>query len=114
MADNQTPQPDYDAIAQQAYEWLKKRRAKGEISTFEVLMKINGYKWGSKELKQLEELDLFEVHGRLLRLIKKGKEYVADFSAYEVRRSVHWSSVQYPICFPEEIEHRQQFGTSDD
>ena len=42
-------------------------------------MKINGYKWGSKELEQLEELDLFEVHGRLLRLIKKGKEYVADF-----------------------------------
>ena len=41
MADIQTPQPDYDAIAQQAYEWLKKRRAKGEISTFEVLMKIN-------------------------------------------------------------------------
>ena len=51
MADNQTLQPDYDAIAQQAYEWLKKRRAKGEISTFEVLMKIDGYKWGSKELK---------------------------------------------------------------
>ena len=41
-----TPQPDYDAIAHQAYEWLKKRRAKREISTFEVLMKINGYKWG--------------------------------------------------------------------
>ena len=40
MADNQTHQPDYDAIAQQAYEWLKKRRAKGEISTFEVLMKF--------------------------------------------------------------------------
>lgn len=83
MADNQTPQPDYDAIAQQAYEWLKKRRAKGEISTFEVLMKIYGYKWGSNELEQLEDLDLFEVHGRLLRLIKKGNEYVADFSAYE-------------------------------
>ena len=83
MADTKTPQPDYDFIAQQTYEWLKKRRAKGEISTFEVLMKINGYKWGSKELEQLEELDLFEVHGRLLRLIKKGKEYVADFSAYE-------------------------------
>ena len=36
-----------------------------------------------KELEQLVELDLFEVHGRLLRLIKKEKEYVADFSAYE-------------------------------
>lgn len=83
MADIQTLQPNYDAIASQAYEWLKKRRTKGEISTFEVLMKINGYKWGSKELDQLEELDLFEVHGRLLRLIKKEKEYVADFSAYE-------------------------------
>ena len=83
MADTQTSQPDYDDIAHQAYEWLKKRRAKSEISTFEVLMKINGYKWGSKELEQLEELDLFEVHGRLLRLIKKEKEYVADFSAYE-------------------------------
>ena len=83
MADTKTLQPDYDAIAQQAYEWLKKRRAKGEISTFEVLMKVNGNKWGSKELERLEELDLFEVHGRLLRLIKKGNEYVADFSAYE-------------------------------
>ena len=83
MADTKTPQPDYDAIAQQAYEWLKKRRAKGEISTFEVLMKINGYMWGSKELEQLEDLELFEVHDRLLRLIKKGNEYVADFSAYE-------------------------------
>ena len=50
MADTKTPQPDYDFIAQQAYEWLKKRRAKGEISTFEVLTKINGYKWSSKEL----------------------------------------------------------------
>ncbi|MBQ7272617.1 MAG: hypothetical protein IJR12_03300 [Bacteroidales bacterium] len=83
MADTKTPQPNYDAIAQQAYEWLKKRRAKGEISTFEVLMKINGYKWGSKELELLEDLDLVEVHDRLLRLIKKGNEYVADFSAYE-------------------------------
>ena len=46
MNDTQTPQPDYDAIAHQAYEWLKKRRAKREISTFEVLMKINGYKRG--------------------------------------------------------------------
>ena len=83
MTTSQTPQPDYDAIAHQAYEWLKKRRAKREISTLEVLMKINGYKWGDKELEQLEELDLFEIHERLLRLIKKGKEYVADFSAYE-------------------------------
>ena len=58
-------------------------RLAGEISTFEVLTKINGYKWDSKEFEQLEELDLFEVHGRLLRLIKKEKEYVADFSAYE-------------------------------
>ena len=46
-------------------------------------MKINGYKWGSKELELLEDLDLVEVHDRLLRLIKKGNEYVADFSAYE-------------------------------
>ena len=66
MADTKTPQHDYDSIAQQAYEWLKKRRAKGEISTFEVLMKINGYKWGSKELEQLEELDLFGVQGSRL------------------------------------------------
>ena len=83
MADTQTPQPDYDAIARQAYEWLKNRRAKGEISTFEVLMKIKGYKWGDKELEQFEEMDLFEIHNRLLRLIKKEKEYVADFSAYD-------------------------------
>ena len=78
MSDIQTPQPDYNAIARQAYEWLKKRRETVEISTFEVLMEINGYKWGSKELEQLERLDLFDVHYRLLRLIRKEKEYVAD------------------------------------
>lgn len=78
MTDTQTPQPDYDAIARQAYEWLKKRRETGEISTFEVLMEINGYKWGSKELEQLERLDLFEVHYRLQRIIRKEKEYVAE------------------------------------
>ena len=61
----------------------RRRWAKGEISTFEVLMKINGYKWGDKELEQISELDLFEVHNRLLRLIKKEKKYVADFSAYD-------------------------------
>ena len=83
MADNQTPLPNCEDVARLAYEWLKKRRSKGEISTFEVLMKINGYKWGSKELEQLENLDLFEVHGRLLRIIKKEKEYEADFSAFE-------------------------------
>lgn len=82
MTDSQRPQPDYDTIARQAYEWLKKRRAIGEISTFVVLMKINGYKWESKELEQLEELNLFEVHNRLLRLIRKEKEYVGD-SAYK-------------------------------
>lgn len=83
MNDTQTPWAVYDDIAHQAYEWLKKRRAKREISTFEVLMEINRHKWGDKEQEQLEELDLFVVHERLLRLIKKGKEYVADFSAYE-------------------------------
>ena len=46
MTTPQTPQPDYDAIAHLAYEWLKKRRTKREISTCEMLMKINGYKWG--------------------------------------------------------------------
>ena len=37
MADTKTPQPDYDAIAQQAYEWLKKRRAKSIIVSFEAI-----------------------------------------------------------------------------
>lgn len=82
MSDKKTLQPDYEALTLKAYNWLKKRRARGEISTLEVLIKSNGYKKGCNELEQLMELDLFEVHDRLHRLIEKEKEYVADFSAY--------------------------------
>ena len=83
MADTKTPQPDYDAIAQQAYEWLKKRRAKGEISTSEVVMKVMGLKW--KDLDEFEKADefLLKADDALLRLIERENKYVADFSAYE-------------------------------
>lgn len=74
---------EINAIACSIYEWLKNRRAKGEISTLEALMKVRGYKWGSKELKELEEMDLFEIHSELLRMVNKDKEYMMDFSAYE-------------------------------
>lgn len=83
MADTKTPQPDYDAIAQQAYEWLKKRRVKGEISTSEVVMKVMGLKW--KDLDEFEKADefLLKADDALLRLIERENEYVANFSAYE-------------------------------
>jgi len=83
MADTKTHQPDYNAIAQQAYEWLKKRRAKGEISTSEVVMKVMGLKW--KDLDEFEKADefLLKADDALLRLIERENEYIADFSAYE-------------------------------
>lgn len=83
MAESITPQPDNEALARQAYDWLKKRRSKREISIFEVLMKIKGYKWGDKELKELEDEDLFQFEDCLLKIIKEENEYVADFSAYK-------------------------------
>ena len=42
MVDINTSQMDYEAIAKKAYEWLKKRRAKGEISTSDVVLKVMG------------------------------------------------------------------------
>ena len=83
MADIKTFQPDYEAIAQKAYEWLKKRRAKSEISTSDVVLKVMGLKW--KDLYDFENADefLMNANDALLRLIKKENEYVADFSAYE-------------------------------
>lgn len=67
MAEGKIPRSELEALARQAYNWLKQRRSKREISVFEVLMKIKGYKWGDQELKELKEEN----------------EYVADFSAYE-------------------------------
>lgn len=83
MVDINTSQCDYEAIAQKAYEWLKKRRAKGEISTSEVVMKVMGLKW--KDLNDFEKADeFFSLSGdALLSLIEKENEFVADFSAYE-------------------------------
>ena len=83
MADTKTLQPDYDAIARQAYEWLKKRRSKSEISTSDVVLKVMGLKW--KDLDHIEHADRFlmKAHETILRLIKKENEYVADFSAFE-------------------------------
>ena len=83
MAEDKTPQPEYDALARQAYDWLKRRRSKREISAFEVLMKIKGYKWGDQELKELEDRDLLQFDDSLLKIIEDENEYVADVSAYE-------------------------------
>lgn len=83
MADTKTPQPDYSAIARQAYEWLKKRRSKGEICTEEAVLKAMGLTW--KDLDGFENAEEFlnKSGDALLRLIKKEKEYVADFSISE-------------------------------
>ena len=83
MADIITSQLDYEAIAQKAYEWLKKRRAKSEISTSDVVMKVMGLKW--KDLDDFDRADefLMKADDALLLLIEKENEYVADFSAYE-------------------------------
>ena len=79
MADTKTFQPDYKAAAKQAYEWLKKRRAKGVISTSEAVMKATGLKW-----KDIDNDEFLNKSGdALLRLIKKEKKYVADFSVSE-------------------------------
>ena len=82
MVENKTPRQDYETLAKQAYDWLKKRRSKREISAFEVLMKIKGYKWGDKELEEFEDQDLLNFEDSLLKIIKEENEYVADFSAY--------------------------------
>ena len=83
MVDINTSQMDYEAIAKKAYEWLKKRRAKGEISTSNVVLKVMGLKW--KDLNSFDKADefLMKVDYALLSLIEKENEYVADFSAYE-------------------------------
>ena len=83
MVDINTSQMDYEAIAKKAYEWLKKRRAKGEISTSNVVLKVMGLKW--KDLNGFDKADefLMKVDYALLSLIEKENEYVADFSAYE-------------------------------
>lgn len=83
MADNKSPQPDYEAIARQAYEWLKKRGINKETDTSEAVMKATGLKW--KDLDGIEKADEFlnRSGDALLRLIKKEKEYVADFSISE-------------------------------
>ena len=83
MVDINTSQMDYEAIAKKAYEWLKKRRAKGEISTSDVVLKVMGLK--RKDLNGFDKADKFlmKVDYALLSLIEKENEYVADFSAYE-------------------------------
>lgn len=83
MAETQTSQPDYDAIARQAYEWLKKRGINKEIDTSEAVMKATGLRW--KDLDGIEKAEEFlnRSGDALLRLIKKEKEYVPDFSISE-------------------------------
>lgn len=82
MANTQASQPDCDAIARQIYEWLKVQRSKRDISTSEALLKAKGYTWADLESLHIGEEELFRIHDNLLRIIKKEKEYVADFSAY--------------------------------
>lgn len=57
MANTKTPQPDYYAIAQQAYEWLKKRRTNREVDTSEAVIKAMGLTW--KDLGGIEKADEF-------------------------------------------------------
>ena len=83
MADIITPQTDYEAIARKAYEWLKMRRAKREISIIEVVMKVTGLR--RKDFDDVEKTyEFFWQSGEaLLSLIEKENEYVADFSTYK-------------------------------
>ena len=83
MDDNKAPQADYDAIARQTYDWLKARRSKREISTTEAVKKATGLALADKGDNVLTVDDCFELHDRLMTLIKKEKEYWADFSAYD-------------------------------
>ena len=83
MTDTQTSQPDYKAIARQAYEWLKKKGINKETDTSEAVMKAMGLTWKDfGSIENAEEL-LNQSGDALLRLIKKEKEYVADFSISE-------------------------------
>lgn len=83
MADNQTPLPNCEDVAWQAYEWLKKKGVNKETDTSEAVLKAMGLTW--KDLGSIENAEEFlnQSGDALLRLIKKEKEYVADFSISE-------------------------------
>ena len=83
MADNQTPLPNCEDVARQAYEWLKKKGVNKETDTSEAVLKAMGLTW--KDLGSIENAEEFlnQSGDALLRLIKKEKEYVADFSISE-------------------------------
>ena len=83
MLDIKTSQPDYEAIALKAYEWLKKRRSKSEISSSDVVLKVMELKWKDfSDFDKAEEF-LIKADDALHSLIEKENEYEADFSAYE-------------------------------
>lgn len=83
MNNTQTLLYDHDTIARQVYDWLKMRRNKREIDTYEAIQKATGFSLADQGNNTLTEKDCIEIHYKLMAPIKKENEYVADFSAYE-------------------------------
>ena len=83
MNNIQTLPYDHDTIARQIYDWLKMRRNKRDIDTYEAIQKATGFSLADQGNNTLTEKDCIEIHYKLMALIKKENEYVADFSAYE-------------------------------
>lgn len=83
MNNTQTLPYDHDTIACQVYDWLKMRRNKRDIDTYEAIQKATGFSLADQGNNTLTEKDCIEIHYKLMALIKKENEYVADFSAYE-------------------------------
>lgn len=83
MNNTQTLPYDHDTIARQVYDWLKMRRNKRDIDTYEAIQKATGFSLADQGNNTLTEKDCIEIHYKLMALIKKENEYVADFSAYE-------------------------------
>ena len=83
MSDIIIPLPNYDEVARQAYEWLKKKRPKGEVCTADAILAVTGFTWDDLDSIEMGVEFLNQSGGALLHLIKKEKEYVADFSISE-------------------------------
>lgn len=83
MNNTQTLPYGHDTIARQVYDWLKMRRNKRDIDTYEAIQKATGFSLADQGNNTLTEKDCIEIHYKLMALIKKENEYVADFSAYE-------------------------------
>jgi len=83
MNNTQTLPYDHDTIARQVYDWLKMRRNKREIDTYEAIQKATGFSLADQGNNTLTEKDCIEIHYKLMALIKKENEYLADFSAHD-------------------------------